>query len=79
MARPDDALMLSLLTISDVMGTRHHSLFYKKARPSAEDPRLLEGRIKPGRVFDRPVGLEAVPDGYRAMDNPESIKVIVQP
>jgi threonine dehydrogenase-like Zn-dependent dehydrogenase len=42
-------------------------------------PDVLDGRIEPGRVFDRTVGLEAVPDGYRAMDNRESIKVIVQP
>jgi threonine dehydrogenase-like Zn-dependent dehydrogenase len=31
-------------------------------------PDVLDGRIQPGRVFDRTVGLEAVPDGYRAMN-----------
>jgi threonine dehydrogenase-like Zn-dependent dehydrogenase len=40
-------------------------------------PDVLEGRIEPGRVFDRVVGLEDVPDGYRAMDQRESIKVMV--
>ena len=30
-------------------------------------PDVLEGRIEPGRVFDRIVGLNAVPDSYRAM------------
>jgi threonine dehydrogenase-like Zn-dependent dehydrogenase len=30
-------------------------------------PDIMEGRIEPGRVFDRTVGLEGVPDGYRAM------------
>lgn len=42
-------------------------------------PDVLEGRIQPGRVFDREVGLDAVPDGYRAMDARESIKVMVTP
>jgi threonine dehydrogenase-like Zn-dependent dehydrogenase len=42
-------------------------------------PDVLEGRIEPGRVFDRTVGLDGVPDGYRAMDERESIKVLVEP
>ncbi|MFG2951437.1 alcohol dehydrogenase catalytic domain-containing protein [Streptomyces adustus] len=42
-------------------------------------PDVLEGRIEPGRVFDRAVGLDAVPDGYRAMDAREALKVLVRP
>src|SRR4051794_2527199 len=42
-------------------------------------PDILEGRIEPGRVFDRTVGLDGVPDGYRAMADRESIKVLVAP
>jgi threonine dehydrogenase-like Zn-dependent dehydrogenase len=42
-------------------------------------PDVLEGRIEPGRVFDREIGLDEVPDGYRAMDQRESIKVMVRP
>jgi len=42
-------------------------------------PDVLEGRIEPGRVFDRTVGLDGVPDGYRAMNDRESIKVLVDP
>ena len=42
-------------------------------------PDVLEGRIEPGRVFDRFVNLDGVPDGYRAMNERESIKVMVQP
>jgi threonine dehydrogenase-like Zn-dependent dehydrogenase len=42
-------------------------------------PDILEGRIEPGQVFDRVVDLDEVPDGYRAMDGREAIKVIVQP
>jgi threonine dehydrogenase-like Zn-dependent dehydrogenase len=42
-------------------------------------PEILEGKIEPGRVFDRVVGLEDVPAGYRAMDEREAIKVMVRP
>jgi threonine dehydrogenase-like Zn-dependent dehydrogenase len=42
-------------------------------------PDVLEGRIEPGRVFDRVVGLDGVPEGYRAMNEREAIKVMVQP
>jgi threonine dehydrogenase-like Zn-dependent dehydrogenase len=42
-------------------------------------PDILEGRIAPGKVFDRTVGLNGVPDGYRAMADRESIKVMVKP
>ena len=42
-------------------------------------PDVLEGRIEPGRVFDRIIGLEEVPDGYRAMNDREAIKVMVKP
>src|SRR6266513_3304029 len=40
-------------------------------------PDVLEGRIEPGRVFDRVVRLDEVPDGYRAMNEREAIKVLV--
>jgi threonine dehydrogenase-like Zn-dependent dehydrogenase len=36
----------------------------------------MEGRIEPGRVFDRTVGLDGVPEGYRAMNEREALKVI---
>ena len=42
-------------------------------------PDVLEGNIEPGRVFDRTVGLDGVPDGYRAMNDREAIKVMVTP
>jgi threonine dehydrogenase-like Zn-dependent dehydrogenase len=42
-------------------------------------PDVLDGTIEPGRVFDRTVGLDEVPDGYRAMNARESIKVMVDP
>ena len=41
-------------------------------------PDVLEGRIKPGRVFDRVVRLEETPDGYRAMNDREAIKVMIE-
>jgi threonine dehydrogenase-like Zn-dependent dehydrogenase len=42
-------------------------------------PDILEGRIDPGRVFDRVIGLDQVPDGYRAMDERQSLKVMIKP
>jgi threonine dehydrogenase-like Zn-dependent dehydrogenase len=42
-------------------------------------PDVLEGRIEPGRVFDRFIPLDDVPDGYRAMNEREAIKVMVKP
>jgi threonine dehydrogenase-like Zn-dependent dehydrogenase len=41
-------------------------------------PDILEGRIEPGKVFDRSVDLDGVPDGYRAMAGRESIKVAIE-
>jgi threonine dehydrogenase-like Zn-dependent dehydrogenase len=42
-------------------------------------PDVMEGHIEPGRVFDRTVTLDGVPDGYRAMNEREALKVMVQP
>jgi threonine dehydrogenase-like Zn-dependent dehydrogenase len=42
-------------------------------------PDVLEGRIEPGCVFDRTIGLESVPDGYRAMDERRALKVLIRP
>lgn len=42
-------------------------------------PDVLEGRVEPGRVFDRTVDLDGVPDGYRAMNDREALKVLVTP
>jgi threonine dehydrogenase-like Zn-dependent dehydrogenase len=38
---------------------------------------ILDGRIEPGRVFDRTTNLDGVPDGYRAMNEREAIKVMI--
>ncbi|MEU6553389.1 zinc-dependent alcohol dehydrogenase family protein [Streptomyces sp. NPDC046915] len=42
-------------------------------------PGVLDGTVDPGRVFDRTVGLDEVPDAYRAMDRREALKVLVRP
>ncbi len=42
-------------------------------------PDVLEGQIEPGRVFDRTTDLNGVPEGYRAMNDREAIKVMVEP
>jgi threonine dehydrogenase-like Zn-dependent dehydrogenase len=41
-------------------------------------PDVLGGIIEPGRVFDRITNLEGVPEGYRAMNDREAIKVFVE-
>jgi threonine dehydrogenase-like Zn-dependent dehydrogenase len=30
-------------------------------------PDILDGTVEPGRVFERTIGLDEVPDGYKAM------------
>jgi threonine dehydrogenase-like Zn-dependent dehydrogenase len=42
-------------------------------------PDVLDGRVEPGRVFDRLVTLDEVPDGYRAMADREALKVLIRP
>jgi threonine dehydrogenase-like Zn-dependent dehydrogenase len=41
-------------------------------------PDVLEGKIQPGRVFDRVTNLDGVPDGYRAMNERQAIKVMIE-
>jgi len=41
-------------------------------------PDVLEGRIEPGRVFDRVGPLEDVPDNYRAMNDREALKILIE-
>ena len=42
-------------------------------------PDVLDGKIQPGRVFDRVVKLDGVPDGYREMNDRDALKVMVTP
>ena len=42
-------------------------------------PMILDGRIQPGRVFDRTIGLDEVPAGYQAMADREALKVLIRP
>jgi hypothetical protein len=41
-------------------------------------PDVLDGTIEPGRVFDRVARLDEVPDGYRAMNERETTKVLIE-
>jgi threonine dehydrogenase-like Zn-dependent dehydrogenase len=41
-------------------------------------PDVLDGRIDPGRVSDRVTALDEVPEGYRAMNDRGTIKVMVE-
>jgi len=40
---------------------------------------VLDGRIKPGKVFDLILPLDQVADGYRAMDERRAIKTLLRP
>ncbi|HEX6467634.1 MAG TPA: alcohol dehydrogenase catalytic domain-containing protein [Streptosporangiaceae bacterium] len=40
-------------------------------------PAVLDGTASPGKVFDRTVSLDEVPDAYRAMDNREVLKALI--
>jgi threonine dehydrogenase-like Zn-dependent dehydrogenase len=42
-------------------------------------PGVLEGTVNPGKVFDRTVSIEDVPQGYAAMDAREALKVMIKP
>jgi threonine dehydrogenase-like Zn-dependent dehydrogenase len=39
----------------------------------------VDGRLQPGRVFDRTVDLDGVPDGYREMADRKALKVLITP
>ena len=41
-------------------------------------PDVLDGKYQPGKVFDRTIGIEDVPDGYRAMAGREALKVLIK-
>jgi len=47
--------------------------------PTIKEPTVLDGSIDPGRVFDRTVRLDEVPDGYQAMADREALKVLIVP
>ena len=42
-------------------------------------PDVLDGTVQPGKVFDRTVGLDDVPDGYRAAADREALEVLIRP
>jgi threonine dehydrogenase-like Zn-dependent dehydrogenase len=41
-------------------------------------PDIFDGTIEPGRVFDRTVSVDQVPDGYRAMAGRDALKVLIR-
>jgi threonine dehydrogenase-like Zn-dependent dehydrogenase len=42
-------------------------------------PDVMDGKIEPGKVFDRTIGLDETPEGYQAMNDREALKVLVRP
>ncbi|HET6506958.1 MAG TPA: hypothetical protein VFG42_09225 [Baekduia sp.] len=59
----------------------HVGASHRAVRANIEEllPDVLEGRIGPGRVVGRTVGLDGVPDGRRAMADRQPVKVMVKP
>jgi len=57
------------------------TIMYGAGDASIEEllPAVLDGTVEPGKVFDRAVGLDEVPDGYRAMDERKALEVLVRP
>jgi threonine dehydrogenase-like Zn-dependent dehydrogenase len=41
-------------------------------------PGVLDGKVNPGKVFDRTVSLEDTPAAYHAMDTRQSLKVLIK-
>jgi threonine dehydrogenase-like Zn-dependent dehydrogenase len=42
-------------------------------------PDVLDGKVQPGKVVDRAIGLDEVPGGYRAMAGRKALKVLIRP
>ena len=65
---------------ANVLRQPHDRRWGAPARAYIEEllPDVLEGTIEPGRVFDRVSPLDDVPDGYRAMNEREALKVLVK-
>ena len=42
-------------------------------------PDVMDGTVEPGKVFNRTIGLDETPEGYRAMHDREALKVLVKP
>ena len=42
-------------------------------------PDVLDGVVQPGKVFDRTVDLDGVPDGCRAMADRDALEVLIRP
>jgi len=42
-------------------------------------PGILAGEVNPGRVFDRELTFDQIPEGYKEMDSRQALKVLVRP
>ncbi len=42
-------------------------------------PSILAGQVNPGRVFDRELTLDQIPEGYKEMDSRQALKVLIRP
>lgn len=42
-------------------------------------PGILTGQVNPGRVFDRELTLDQIPEGYKEMDSRQALKILIRP
>jgi threonine dehydrogenase-like Zn-dependent dehydrogenase len=42
-------------------------------------PDILTGQVSPGRVFDRELALDQIPEGYKEMDSRQALKALIHP
>ncbi len=66
------ALLPSIAVVFTVAGP----VVYETKTPSV---RVSGEKNDSGRVFDRTISLDQVPDGYQAMNEREAIKIMVKP
>ena len=66
------ALLPSIAVVFTVAGP----VVYETKTPSV---RVSGEKNDSGRVFDRTISLDQVPDGYKAMNEREAIKIMVKP
>jgi hypothetical protein len=58
--------------------TAERAFIARRIEDAANWQGVLDETIEPGRVFDRVTDLDGVPDGYRAMNEREAVKVLIE-
>jgi hypothetical protein len=75
------ALTCVVIAVLPITDQRHDQVRIRGRHVDAQEflPDVLDGTIRRGKVFDRTVSLDEVPDGCRAMAARDALKVIAEP